>query len=1382
MTLMSFPDLDEVAVPPPSDTTGKPGRWVLHRAGIVNVWQYDRVELRFAGGRMLLRGKNGAGKSKALEVLLPFLFDGDTRRLDATGRDRTTVKWLMTDGRPAGNHVGYVWLELRCGDAVGSTEGERFHTLGAGLKASTATGSTDSWFFSTDRRVGVDLTLDRAGECLSFDKLKEDLGDEAVTKSGQEHRRRVGRHLFGLFDDARYINLLHLLHRLRDPNIGNRVEAGELANVLSDALPPIDAGVLSDAAARFDDLESIREQVERADRTANALGQFLGVYRGYARTVLGRRSAEVTTAESERARAERDSARARRAADDATEATASRDRELAALRAERTARDDERATLEASEAYRAHLDLAERERSLEVLGHAAQRAEQAAARSATAHAQAVDDVALADAEVSEQAQATTEAAARADGWLVAAGLDAGLLGAPLTGSAGASLDADTIAGAMQRARSATATAVIRAERAGELKVRAGAAQRAAEAADAADGRAAESEARVEAEHRALGARHEQQAAAEATWAGAVREWTRTGAAAASGADWTPVDAALDTDRDDRWTDDVAAAVATALAEPTERARGTAASASVAVEARRDDVTTARERVAALEQHAEARPEVSRFRTGERDPAAGAPFYELVDLTDDIDPTTAAGLEAALESSGLLDAWVTADGLAINPRTHDVIVSADGDAVSDHRGSLAAVLRPAALDDMAVSPGRVAELLGAVGWGERSGAYTWMAGDGRWAVGALRGAWSKPALEFVGAGARRATRARQLAEARAELDRCEAELAAAVRAADAAAATRDSLEALPRSLPAVTEIQAARHGTAAAEARLEAARSRHDDDRRSAEAARAAAARLRAEVADRAAADGLPTSPAELDGIVASLAQADAALNEHRSLLDALTRAVARLATCIHRVSERADAAAADRDEAARVRTEHTRAAADLATLREALGSTVHDLLARHGTAVERIAELDNTAIPAADTAARAAVRAEEQLAAKADELTRVEVAAAGALDAAGARLASATGLDGFVLAATGRHPDDVGISDIGISEAGTPDSGLDGVALASAISPLVDGDDPVADSLVLARYDRLNEALAGGYDTAIDEIDGVKVVYVDDDNGRRPLAVVATALADEAEAAHGRLAAREREVLERFLLRELADELRSKLLDAHDLVRGTNRTLAGVRTSHGKGAHLDWHLRDDAPATAATATQLLIDQLATVDGAADGTDRDTALRDALLALIEAERAADPSASYEQHLRQALDYRAWHRFNVKVSDSAAPGSLRMLSNRLGLSQGEQRVLSYLALFAAAAAHFDAIARDTPTAPRLLLLDDAFAKVDEPTHGQLLGLLVDLNLDVVLTSERLWGCFPTVPGIEIYEAIRDPGTPGVALVHFHWDGQRRTLVTV
>ena len=65
-------------------------RWRLSRAGIVNVWFYLDNEFTLSGGRMILRGTNGSGKSRALEMLLPFLLDADRRRMDATGAARVS--------------------------------------------------------------------------------------------------------------------------------------------------------------------------------------------------------------------------------------------------------------------------------------------------------------------------------------------------------------------------------------------------------------------------------------------------------------------------------------------------------------------------------------------------------------------------------------------------------------------------------------------------------------------------------------------------------------------------------------------------------------------------------------------------------------------------------------------------------------------------------------------------------------------------------------------------------------------------------------------------------------------------------------------------------------------------------------------------------------------------------------------------------------------------------------------------------------------------------------------------------------------------------------------------------------------------------------------
>ncbi len=110
----------------------------------------------------------------------------------------------------------------------------------------------------------------------------------------------------------------------------------------------------------------------------------------------------------------------------------------------------------------------------------------------------------------------------------------------------------------------------------------------------------------------------------------------------------------------------------------------------------------------------------------------------------------------------------------------------------------------------------------------------------------------------------------------------------------------------------------------------------------------------------------------------------------------------------------------------------------------------------------------------------------------------------------------------------------------------------------------------------------------------------------------------------------------------------------------------------------------------------------------------------------------------------------------------------------LTRRTPLSQGEQKVVCYLPLFAAAAAHFTSVAGAAPYAPRLILLDDAFPKIDVRTHPLLFGLLVDLDLDFVLTSERLWGDHPTVPSLAIYEALRAPGERGIAQYRYTWDG--------
>ena len=97
-----------------------------------------------------------------------------------------------------------------------------------------------------------------------------------------------------------------------------------------------------------------------------------------------------------------------------------------------------------------------------------------------------------------------------------------------------------------------------------------------------------------------------------------------------------------------------------------------------------------------------------------------------------------------------------------------------------------------------------------------------------------------------------------------------------------------------------------------------------------------------------------------------------------------------------------------------------------------------------------------------------------------------------------------------------------------------------------------------------------------------------------------------------------------------------------------------------------------------------------------------------------------------------------------------------------------------------LFAAASAHY--ASAGSPHAPRLVLLDEAFAGVDDDSRAKCLGLLAAFDLDYVLTSEREWGCYPTVPGLAIAQLSRRDGIDAVLVTRWEWDGRARSAARV
>ncbi|WBM80873.1 hypothetical protein KIV56_06080 [Cryobacterium breve] len=185
-------------------------RWQPQRLGLVDLFYYDNEEFPFVDGRLLLRGNNGAGKSKVLALTLPFLLDGDLspQRVEPDGDRQKRMEWnlLLGDEHPNGERLGYSWLEFGRIDEAGRAQ---YVTIGAGLKAARGRGITRHWFFVTEQRVGETLDLiDASRLALGRDRLAEALGDRGrVYDTKGEYRQAVDAKLFGL-GERRYAELI----------------------------------------------------------------------------------------------------------------------------------------------------------------------------------------------------------------------------------------------------------------------------------------------------------------------------------------------------------------------------------------------------------------------------------------------------------------------------------------------------------------------------------------------------------------------------------------------------------------------------------------------------------------------------------------------------------------------------------------------------------------------------------------------------------------------------------------------------------------------------------------------------------------------------------------------------------------------------------------------------------------------------------------------------------------------------------------------------------------------------------------------------------------------------------------------------------------------
>lgn len=1328
-------------------------RWQPLRLGLVDLFYYDVEEFWFRDGHLLLRGNNGTGKSKVLALALPFLLDGDHRpqRVEPDGDPAKRMEWNLLLGGRYHDRLGYTWLELGRVDPI---EGPETLTIGCGLKAVAGRGIAQKWFFLTSQRVGADLHLvDANGLALSRERLRDALGDRGQLLDGVEaYRRAVDERLFGLGPD-RYAALVTLLIQLRQPQLSKRPNEEALSRALTEALPPLEQDVIADVAAAMRRLDDDRAQLADVVEARAAVAAFAQRYRRYAAVATRRRAGVLRHANSryeDTGRQLREAAAARDAASAEEEARRDEDARLRVrldeLRAaERTLRESpelrdaarlrqaaDAAARAAGEARRADGDLVEAESALRD-----RRRELAEANAALEAAR--EDV--------DRRAATAADAARSAG----VGADHERLAGPVLDASVADLpehDAEALA-----ARRAAAVHHVRRLLRGvddatreRNRARADADEADREHDAAAEARAGADAARV--------------AAADA-YGTAAESWL------ASTVELRVPDAAAVVAAVCAWAADPDGA--SPLATAAEQAGRVAAGALGAEDSRLADRSTVlhaeRELVEGERARLEAGDQPLPPPSPTRDAAAradrpGAPLWQLIDFADHLDAGERAGLEAALEGAGLLDAWVTPDGGLLAGGTLDTAVTSGPAAAR----SLAEVLRPAAQDRVAADV--VERLLHGIGLGPAS-ADTWVDVDGRFRLGVAEGAWRKPDPAYVGFASREAARQRRLAELSAALVDLDAQLADVHAARQRLAVRRDGLEAELANLPSAAPLHTAVAAAAAARDALDAAERRAAARRERLAAAERALEKALATRDTEAAELGLPTDADALDGVsqavdVYRLAQARLwpAVTALRAAAERRDRAGEHLAVAEDVVSRRRGVA----EEAAR----HARElAVEHDTLRSLVGTAVAEAEARLAAVIgeREAAETAREELRDRLAEARGAVTAAVERLRLLDERHRLQrEERAAAVDAF--RRFTATG----IVAASGC---DVALPDPG--EAWAPDPA---VRLVRRIDQaLADVDDsPAAEERVSAAITgaplvELQAVLAAQGASAEGELhEDAFVVVVRYRSLTEPPHRLVTVLDDEVAHREQLLDAREREILENHLVSEVASHLSALIADADARVAAMNAELAQRPTSTGMVLRLRWDPDEaEGPTGIAEARRRLLRQR---EEMWSGDDR-AALGGFLKAEIDRVRAADEAGTWAEQLTRAFDYRRWHRFAIQRKQ--ADGSWRKAT---GPASGGERVLAVtLPLFAAASSHYSTAAA---TAPRLVLLDEAFAGVDDDARRQCMGLLSTFDLDYVMTSEREWGCYPEVPGLSICHLVRREGVEAVHVSRWEWDGRVRQQI--
>ncbi|MFD7232486.1 TIGR02680 family protein, partial [Streptomyces sp. NPDC059881] len=799
------------------------------------------------------------------------------------------------------------------------------------------------------------------------------------------------------------------------------------------------------------------------------------------------------------------------------------------------------------------------------------------------------------------------------------------------------------------------------------------------------------------------------------------------------------------------------ALAEAAARPLEQEIASAeATARATREGLRDERSQLEEKVRRLSGETDLPPPPPPTRTTVRTATAGAPLWRLIAFREGVPLPVQAAVEAALEASGLLDAWVSPyDGITL--LGHDTRADA-ALAVTAPGPTLLEVLRPE--EDIPVPADTVIRILAGVAYGTTlpGGHPAAVSADGAWRLALATGTWSKLEPAHIGVLARQRARQRRIGDLTERIGETNASLAALDHQLRGIAARRARLDADRAARPDHRELDARRRDWDRAEDTVAA----RDD------AVRDAAghlARCESEVAGalrmlsrRAAEHGLPTDRDRLRELSADV---DRFRDTADSWVDARLAAITA-ADRAHQMATHADRSSRTAEQQAQEATAAEAEAAGLRARLEAVEATVGE---DYRQIVARVAEARAELRRCRDEAGRAA-----------DLLLRLEGRIGGLRATSGQdaeRREQAVGTrDGA--AHRFRHLCLIGLAeDAGITPELAAGDGtkatLEAARATAAKWPGIPHEPRNLGDAATRLSEAVHEArqrLGARADLDLEPDDDIQLFTATLDGVRVGATGLLTTLTQERDRSRDDITTTERRLFDQILTGDIRRHLAARIRQAGELVDRMNGHLERVRTASNVAVQLVWDVRPDLPDSTRTARQLLLKD----PGRVTESDRE-ALHAFFRARIEEAKGSDTAARWEEQLGEVLDYTTWHRFTVRL-DRANGTGWQLLTKKLhgALSGGEKAIALHLPLFAAVAAHYEAV----PLAPRPILLDEVFVGVDTVNRGQVFALLTALDLDLMVTSDHEWCTYGALPGIAVHQLLTDGGDDAVTSARFIWNG--------